>query len=102
VPHRLPRPPNTDVPPRTTAVTASSSYPVPASARAWPRCATYTTAARLATRPDSTYTSAVRALTGRPAYRALSGENPTAYSVRPITDRCSRMTYARKTATNNG
>ena len=31
VPHTVPRPPKTDVPPRTTAVIASSSYPEPAS-----------------------------------------------------------------------
>ena len=37
VPPMLPRPPKIDVPPRTTAVIAKSSYPVPASAFAWPR-----------------------------------------------------------------
>ena len=31
VPQSVPRPPNTDVPPSTTAVIASSSYPFPAS-----------------------------------------------------------------------
>ena len=40
VPQTVPRPPNTDVPPSTTAVMAASSYPVPASDFAWPRCAT--------------------------------------------------------------
>ena len=34
VPQTLPRPPKIDVPPRTTAVIADSSKPVPASARA--------------------------------------------------------------------
>ncbi len=40
VPQIVPRPPNTEVPPSTTAVMAASSYPVPASDFACPRCAT--------------------------------------------------------------
>src|SRR5207248_7135252 len=88
----LPRPPNTDVPPSTTAVIASSSYPVPASALACPRCATYTIAATLATTPESRYASATRRPTGRPAYRAPAAVNPIVYHARPTTDRCSRTT----------
>src|SRR5207249_1575247 len=54
VPPTLPRPPKIDVPPRTTAVMAISSKPVPASAFAWPSRATYSTAAIPAQRPEST------------------------------------------------
>jgi Holliday junction DNA helicase RuvA len=90
--HTFPRPPNTEVPPSTTAVIASSSYPVPASALAWPRCATYTIAAMLATTPESTYARPTRRATGRPAYRAPAAVNPIVYQARPTTDRCSSTT----------
>src|SRR5207249_9519369 len=76
--------------------------PVPASALAWPRCATYTIAARLDTRPERTYARPTLRATGMPAYRAPDAANPIAYHARPMTDRCSTIAYASTIARSIG
>ena len=91
LPMMLPRPPKIDVPPNTTAVIANNSYPVPASALAWPKWATYIIAARAEQKLHSTYTRAMRFSTGMPAWRAPCGAKPIAHSSRPIVVRCNRI-----------
>ena len=59
-------------------------------------------AARLATRPESMYTSPTSRSTGSPAYRAPSGEKPIAISPRPTVLRCNSTQNATATTTKIG
>ena len=83
VPVIRPRPPKMLVPPRTTAVIASSSMPVAMSTLAVSRRATNSTAAVDATRPDSVYSASLIRPTATPENHATRSLCPMTYSSRP-------------------
>jgi hypothetical protein len=85
VPISRPRPPNSEVPPSTTAVMEASSRPSPAVGLPTPERSVCMTPASAANVALSTITVMITRSPLIPAMRATSGSPPIAYTRRPKT-----------------